>query len=791
MKHHGNLTLLALFLVASTAIAGAPTTLSDFTLPGSQPGESGTLEPISGCDCHSGYDIAVEPAFNWHGSMMSQAMRDPLFTATMVIANQDAPESGDLCIRCHTPKGWLEGRSTPTDGSALTADDREGVTCHFCHKSIKPQAVGVNPYPGDPAYTSGTYPADQDYFATMTAIPAHSANGMYVVDSLDIRRGPYVDEAAPHSVYYSPFHRDAALCGSCHDVSNPVYSKGAGGVYEPNAFDQPAPNASPYELFPVERTYSEWLMSAYNSASGVYAPQFGGNRDTVRTCQDCHLHDVTGKGCRQGSAPIRTDLGVHDMTGGNTFVPELIKQLFPDEVVAAALDSGVARAERMLQKAASLELTASPQGGGFLANVRVTNETGHKLPSGYPEGRRIWINVRAFNAADSLIYESGAYDTATGVLTHDVDVKIYEIKPGVGSNVATTVSVPAGPSFHFVLNNQVYSDNRIPPRGFTNAQFEAIQSPPVAYSYEDGQYWDDSPYPLPGSAARVRATLYYQTTSKEYIEFLRDENVTDAQGDDLYALWLSNGKSAPVAMVSDTIYLSPTGDSDLDGVPDSLDNCPAIANPGQEDIDDDGYGAACECDDGDPLINPATVWYGDADGDTYGDPAVTLTQCAQPGGYVLDSTDCDDVQFDVHPGAAEVCNGVDDNCSLTSDEGLGDGDLDGWGAACDNCPFTFNPGQADADSNDVGDACESGACPVVQTGDINESGNITSADVIYAVNYVFKAGPTPLPCEAAGDVNCDGVVTSGDIIYLVNYVFKGGAAPCDVCTMIPVTWSCP
>lgn len=69
---------------------------------------------------------------------MSQAACDPLFYACLAIAEQDAPGSSDLCIRCHTPQGWLEGRSVPTDGSALNVSDREGVTCDFCHKMVKP-----------------------------------------------------------------------------------------------------------------------------------------------------------------------------------------------------------------------------------------------------------------------------------------------------------------------------------------------------------------------------------------------------------------------------------------------------------------------------------------------------------------------------------------------------------------------------------------------------------------------------------------------------------------------------
>lgn len=84
-----------------------------------------------------------------------------------------------------------------------------------------------------------------------------------------------------------------------------------------------------------------------------------------------------------------------------------------------------------------------------------------------------------------------------------------------------------------------------------------------------------------------------------------------------------------------------------------------------------------------------------------------------------------------------------------------------------------------------------GACPVTMTGDVNNNGAITSADIIYLVNFVFKGGATPIPCTASGDVNCNGAVTSADIIYLVNFVFKGGAAPCNVCTLVPGTWSCP
>jgi hypothetical protein len=497
--------------------------------------------------------------------MMSQAARDPVFFAALDIANVDAAYSGDLCLRCHAPRGWYAGRTDPPDGSQLTEEDLEGVQCEVCHRMVDPVFSPENP--------------DRDQTVILPGITATvnlTGNAALIIDPEDYRRGPFdivadlgfdihTSVGADGSLL-SPYHQEAAFCGSCHNIDNPLLSWNEDSQsYLINPLDTPA---DVDQLFPIERTFSEWELSEFNSVQGVYAPEFGGNKEFVSTCQDCHMRDVTGKGGtvfgNLTEVPERSDMPMHDLTGANTWVPQIIP-LHPaysntfnvvDPQRKEALISGTLRSRSMLQNAAEMDVFYV----GNNLSVWVTNNAGHKLPTGYVEGRRMWIQVEGYDISNTLIYTSGAYDLASGDLfgyQTDPSLQVYESHQGLTPDWAAQLGLPPGPSFHFILNNAIVSDNRIPPRGYNFAAFNnAGAAPhnngqPDPTMYVDGQYWDVTHYGLPTEVISGTVRLLFQVASKEYIEFLRDNNPFPGlnNGELLYDLWTQTERSRPEVMV--------------------------------------------------------------------------------------------------------------------------------------------------------------------------------------------------------------------------------------------------
>ena len=157
--------------------------------------------------------------------------------------------------------------------------------------------------------------------------------------------------------------------------------------------------------------------------------------------------------------------------------------------------------------------------------------------------------------------------------------------------------------------------------------------------------------------------------------------------------------------------------------------------------------ATAEDDNCDGFVNESTAgdatdWYPDVDGDTFGSATATAVRaCLSPGlGYVHDHTDCDDGVNATHPGAVEVCNGLDDNCVNGVDEGLAtfgllpDCDRDGYGVGATPvlgcvpltaplaCPAGGWATASERDCNDAEGAIHPGAVEVCNLIDDNCSG---------------------------------------------------------------------
>lgn len=456
-------------------------TPAQIELPGTQPGEL-TLDlrhPDLCRDCHGDYESYGANA-TWSGTMMANAARDPLFQAALTVANQDVPGAGDICIRCHSPRAWLFGRSDPPVLDNFEEDDYEGVQCDFCHRLIE----------------------GKDGLRMV-------GNGQFFVADDYIRRGPIKDALAPHDWAYSSYHQSSELCALCHDVSNPL----RGG-------------------FAIERTYTEWLSSDFAAED--------------RSCQSCHLPAVeAGFACGARDMPER-EVHRHDLVGGNTWVPRVLAGEYPELGRETAYQATIAGAQAMLESSAEVTIElAEPvviAGEEVALTVRVENRTGHKLPTGYPEGRRSWLEVQLLDADGEVLFHSGAYDAATGERADDPQLRTYEVRMAAGGEEG----------FHFLLQDELLQDNRIPPRGF----LPAPDTVPVGREYEvlEGgvlAHWDRAPYEISipedalAGAATVRASLLYQTTSREYVEFLRDENRTDDRGQRLFDLWENYDRSPP------------------------------------------------------------------------------------------------------------------------------------------------------------------------------------------------------------------------------------------------------
>ncbi len=231
-------------------------------------------------------------------------------------------------------------------------------------------------------------------------------------------------------------------------------------------------------------------------------------------------------------------------------------------------------------------------------------------------------------------------------------------------------------------------DNRVPVivefDGTTSVDENGIENGALTYEWDFG---DGTPVATSSAIAHV-----YTTAPPTGIVTV-SLTVTNLDGD------LTNTATVDIPIPPDT---------DSDGVFDSVDNCPLIANPGQEDDDADDHGNVCDnCPN---AFNPNQA---DFEGDGVGD----VCDPDDDGDGINDDGDGSGIAGD-NPCVGGDTTNCDDNCAANFNPNQDDADHDGVGDACDGCPADVRKTQpglcgcgvvdTDDDGSGVADCLEGG-----------------------------------------------------------------------------------
>ena len=275
-----------------------------------------------------------------------------------------------------------------------------------------------------------------------------------------------------HKGYYHVMFERAEFCSACHDVTNPLTIKNQLGNWVGG--------------FPIERTYTEWATSRYADRPGnpAFDPAF------KRDCQTCHMQQDYGQPGTANTlytgtdpqAPLADKVWVggevrptffsHHFIGGNAYMTQMLGATletsgkvasYPELSVysyssasetspyhnaywlttAAGPRTHHARfAWDRLRHVVTLTLSgpsSAAAGTTQALSLRVSNTgSGHKFPTGFPEGRVAWVALRAV-------------DLATGTELAIADAAWQRTSLGVGYLTATDMVDPNFPHCHWHL----------------------------------------------------------------------------------------------------------------------------------------------------------------------------------------------------------------------------------------------------------------------------------------------------------------------------------------------------
>jgi hypothetical protein len=408
----------------------------------------------------------VSPFGEWRWSPMGLAGRDPIFYAQLdseiafvksffkndpVKIEEKIKAINNTCFKCHGVMGKRrldDDHGGPNKGDFkpefvfATYDDpkpvdpkayiygalaRDGVSCMSCHRIVEDKIVKGEP-------------------DAITSFLKHNITGDFTTGNADQIFGPFTDQEIVTDPMnnslgikpkHDPYIKSSRMCGNCHTINLPLMDNAT--------LDPEKPHLE-------QLTYLEWLNSGYQNEVG--------HNPKARTCQDCHMEtrysnskgtlnvpviqqpiaiieddQYPQTGNRLPSEKIRVrfrDKGFarHQLQGLNVSLLELFRQFMKGyqsngstmlanqilgvrqndymsglDDLASAIDAFQEQAKSATAEVALSPVTFNKQ--RLIADVLVTNKTGHRLPSGVGF-RRAFLELRVIdNSSGQTVWCSG------------------------------------------------------------------------------------------------------------------------------------------------------------------------------------------------------------------------------------------------------------------------------------------------------------------------------------------------------------------------------------------------
>lgn len=481
--------------------------------------ERGTFATSTNCwNCHGPDTVAmrdsagrdVSPYSLWQASMMANAARDPLWRAEVSVEMAATPSLAAAietkCLSCHTPMGVADAASynqrltlAELDGTSDRAQlALDGVSCALCHE-IEPT---------------------QDVESTF--------GGHYTLNQNREIYGPHANpDQSPMAIRLgflpteSQHVTQSELCASCHTL----YTDAAR-----------ADGTLTGGRLPEQTPFLEWRNSV-----------FSGSGPNAASCQACHTpsadEDNTPIATQIARASLntvqRSTYGRHTFVGGNTLVPQILRDQAADLsplAPAAAFDELIAATRSQLQnKTATISLgSINRVSDDLIVPVTVVNLAGHKFPTGHPV-RRAWVRMIVRDGQGRVVFASGEHDATGRILGSRGALLGSELAGGPSQPHFPLISSPdqvqiyeslmadaQGDLTYLLLRGESYlKDNRLLPQGWDPAHPDAADTAPQGVTEGDFQGGQDMVLyrikaPSSKGPYQVEATLFYQPLSARF-----------------------------------------------------------------------------------------------------------------------------------------------------------------------------------------------------------------------------------------------------------------------------------